>query len=178
MEGCMKNYPFLKERYAFTVCRIEPENNIAMVLEAFSGSPALPLAVVGNWDHSEYGRRLRQKYGDVPHVFMLDPIYEPSELNALRGGCSAYIHGHSCGGTNPSLIEAMFLGLAVIAFDVNFNRETTENSALYFDSAERLAGICTGLDEKTIKRTGAKMKEIADRRYTWKRICELYAKLF
>ena len=72
----------------------------------------------------------------------------------------------------------MYLGLPVIACDVNFNRETTENQALYFSSAGQLKELCEQLDVNTRRRLGEKMKEIADRRYTWQRISKCYSNLF
>lgn len=169
---------FLNSPYAFSVCRIEPENNLHLILAAFEEPAPLPLVVVGNWDNSEYGQNLRNRYQNQPDIFLLDPIYEPGKLNQLRGNCTIYLHGHSCGGTNPSLVEAMYLGLPIIAFDVNFNRETTENQALYFQSATELNKLCTQFDDKALRQLGNKMKEIALRRYTWKRISECYSHLF
>jgi glycosyltransferase involved in cell wall biosynthesis len=89
-----------------------------------------------------------------------------------------YVHGHSAGGTNPSLVEAMALGLPVVAFDVTYNRETTENASLYFENAEQLIRVIRETTETDLQKVGAKMKEIAKRRYTWKRITNEYAKLF
>lgn len=174
----MSEYPFLNAPYAFTVCRIEPENNLHLILEAFAPPSPLTLVIVGNWNNSEYGRELRRRHGRQSGVFLLDPIYDPEQLNLLRGNCAVYLHGHSCGGTNPSLVEAMYLGLPVIACDVNFNRETTENQALYFSSAGQLKELCEQLDVNTRRRLGEKMKEIADRRYTWQRISKCYSNLF
>lgn len=173
----MTEYPFQNKRYAFTVCRIEPENNIHIILEAFAENSPFPVVIVGNWSVGEYGRNLREKYRGSKHIFMLDPIYDQTELNALRGSCYIYLHGHSCGGTNPSLVEAMYLGLPVLAFDVNFNRATTENQALYFNSISELKECCSSITPEVRAENASKMKEIANRRYTWKRIAERYAKI-
>lgn len=164
-------------RYAFGVCRIEPENNIHIILEAFAKTPPMPLVFVGNWDNSEYGREQKARYSEIPHIRLSDPIYDQEKLNGIRGNCTVYLHGHSCGGTNPSLVEAMYLGLPVIAYDVNFNRETTEGKALYFSSADELRTLCGELNDTELKKLAASMKEIALRRYTWKRISDCYSKL-
>lgn len=174
----MSEYDFQKGRYAFAVCRIEPENNIHLILEAFQNAPPFPVAIIGNWNSSDYGRNLREKHGKRSAIHLLDPIYDPEKLNAVRSRCTLYLHGHSCGGTNPSLVEAMYLGLPIAAYDVNFNRATTENKAFYFDSPETLRAICENLDEAACARNAADMKEIALRRYTWERISRLYAELF
>ncbi len=165
--------------FAFGVCRIEPENNVHLILEAFGAEEApMPLVMVGNWQRSEYGRSLREKYGNRPGLTLLDPIYDPEKLNAYRGHCALYLHGHSCGGTNPSLVEAMALGLPIAAYDCQFNRETTENQALYFRNAQELRQCLQTTPPETRKRIADTMKEIAQRRYTWKRIAQGYADLF
>ena len=164
-------------KYAFGVCRIEPENNVHVILEAFAQNEVLPLVMVGNWEHSDYGKQLKLRYADNTNITLLAPIYDQEQLNAYRAHCTLYLHGHSCGGTNPSLVEAMYLGLPIAAFDCNFNRETTENQALFFQDATSLRLLVKGLGAESLSKVASAMKEIADRRYTWKRIAECYAKL-
>ena len=108
---------------------------------------------------------------------MLDPVYDPKEINLLRSNCKLYIHPHSVGGTNPSLVEAMFLGLPIVTFDVVYNRATTEGKALYFSDVASLrdAVLEHAPDYPALART---MKEIADRRYRWKLIADKYAQLY
>lgn len=164
--------------YAVAVCRIEPENNVHMTLEAFASGNNKPLVFIGNWDYSEYGRELRARYADNPNLLLLDPVFEPRRLYALRNNASLYIHGHSSGGTNPSLVESMSLGLPVIAFDVVFNRATTEDKAAYFDSAESLNRLLASLSDAELQTNAARMRELAERRYSWKVITSKYASLF
>jgi glycosyltransferase involved in cell wall biosynthesis len=168
-------YPFLLAPYAFKVCRIEPENNIHLVLEAFSRMKGLPLVMIGNWDNSEYGRALRRQYGAAEGIMLMDPVYDQTKLDLIRGNAALYIHGHSAGGTNPSLVEAMYLGLPVIAFHVSYNKTTTENKAWYFSSVEDLIRIVTGASAADLRQKAAQMKEIADRRYTWAVIARKYS---
>jgi len=164
--------------FAFGVCRIEPENNVHVILEAFEADCDMPLIMVGNWQHSDYGKTLWEKYHGNSNITLHAPVYDADKLNAMRAHCSLYLHGHSCGGTNPSLVEAMYLGLTIAAFDCNFNRETTENKALYFKNADELRQIIQSLQPETATPIATQMKEIADRRYTWKRIAACYAELF
>lgn len=170
-----EKYPFLSKPYAFKVCRIEPENNIHVVLEAFKAVKNRPLVLVGNWSHSQYGKDLVAEYGHLSNMHLLDPIYEPTELNTLRSNCSVYIHGHSAGGTNPSLVEAMYLGLPIIAFDVIYNQVTTEFKGAYFKTKEDLLASLSSINDSTLKELGATMKSIANRRYTWSFISAKYA---
>jgi glycosyltransferase involved in cell wall biosynthesis len=167
-------YPFLLKPYAFKVCRIEPENNIHLVLEAFTKIKAMPLIMIGNWTNSEYGREMRKQYGSHPNIELLDPIYDQGKLDMIRGNASLYVHGHSAGGTNPSLVEAMYLGLPVIAFSVSYNKTTTENKAWYFKEADDIVQIVETATPAERKEKAQIMKEIADRRYTWKVIAEKY----
>lgn len=170
-----KKYSFLHRPYAFKVCRIEPENNVDMILAAFSQRPAHLLVIVGNWNNSEYGTSLRERYSRYGNIQMLDPIYNQRELDMLRGNCYIYIHGHSAGGTNPSLVEAMYLGLPVMAFGVSYNRATTEGKALYFKSAGELLQLIDTKRKNELNTVAAAMKEIAGRRYTWKLVADKYA---
>ena len=166
--------PFGAEPYAFSVCRIEPENNIHLILAAFASLKPRKLVFVGNWDNSEYGRRLREQYGRLPNIELLDPIYDDLELNLLRSNCLVYLHGHSAGGTNPSLVEAMSLGLPILAFDIIYNRETTEKKAFYFSSCEELTQLIQKLKPTDYFSRGAVMRSIANKRYTWKNIFSRY----
>ncbi len=170
-----KLFPFLAKSYAFKVCRIEPENNIHTVLEAFATMPEYPLVMVGNWNISAYGQQLKTQYGECANITLLDPIYEQRTLDLLRGNCLVYVHGHSAGGTNPSLVEAMFLGLPVVAFDVSYNRTTTENRAFYFKTPEDIRQLVMEQRVPQLKDNGMLMQQIASRRYTWKVIADKYA---
>jgi len=167
-------FPFLINDYAFKVCRIEPENNIHLVLKAFLQTPQIPLIIVGNWKDSVYGKNLLEEYEQVNHFYLLDPIYDPKILNQLRSNCLVYIHGHSAGGTNPSLVEAMYLGLPIIAFDVVYNKVTTEYSSEYFSTSADLIEKVLSLSSTDLSVLGVTMQAIAERRYTWRTISEKY----
>ncbi len=171
-------YPILSEAYAFKVCRIEPENNIEMILKAFSFVESMPLVLVGNWNNSEYGKRLKTEYGHYKNIHLYDPIYNQRTLDLLRGNAFVYLHGHSAGGTNPSLVEAMSLGLPIIAFGAVYNKTTTENKALYFYSTNELIEILQSAYFQKMQQIGNEMKEIADRRYKWNIVSNRYSFLF
>jgi hypothetical protein len=72
---------------------------------------------------------------------MRDPVYDPISLAELRERCSFYLHGHSVGGTNPSLVEMIFYDCRLLCFDVEFNRYTAKDCAMYFDSARTLTAL-------------------------------------
>lgn len=167
----------LPDDYAFAVCRIEPENNVHMVVEAFAQLPEHALVMVGNWDNSEYGRDLRTRYADKSNLYLLDPIYDLGKLHTLRKQAKLYVHGHSAGGTNPSLVEAMHFGRPVLAFDCNFNRHSTEDKALYFKDSSSLQSLIMQLQSDTANTFGKAMLEIAQRRYTWDIVAKQYFSL-
>lgn len=171
-ESTLQKYGLKKNGYAIAVCRIEPENNCNMVLEAFSQTDK-DLVYIGNWNHNVYSQELRKKYSGHTNIKMLDAIYDLDVLYALRSNAGLYVHGHSAGGTNPSLVEAMFFGIPVISFDVVFNRATTADRAYYFQTASQLIDIIKRPDLD-----GRRMKEIAEERYTWKTISKQYAELY
>lgn len=179
-EPTAQKYGIVKGEYAFKVCRIVPENNIHLILEAFSKHSSMDLVLIGNWNFSDYGKNLKEKYIRYPNLKLLDPIYEQKTLDELRSNCGIYIHGHSVGGTNPSLVEAMNLGLFIVSFDVDYNRETTENKVLYFKDENDLLKLLNEIDNNQIDREVVKraMKEIANRRYKWNIITDKYAEVF
>ncbi len=172
-----EKYPFCKNPYSVTVCRIEPENNIHKILEAFSKMPEEQLVMVGNWKNGEYGIELKEKYSVFSNIHLLDPIYESHTINWIRSNAAIYIHGHSAGGTNPSLVEAMNLGLPIIAFDCIYNRATTENSCLYWKDCNDIMKIINS-QKSSFSIISQKMKEIGSKEYAWKTIASKYNSLY
>jgi glycosyltransferase involved in cell wall biosynthesis len=173
----IESYPFLKGDYAFSVTRIQIDNNIDMILDAFNAQNELPLVMVGNWNNSEYGIKTKEKYRNYKNLVLLDAIYDREKLDVLRSNCSLYIHGHSAGGTNPSLVEAMYLGLPIFAFASGYNEYTTENRAIYFDSSASLLNLIDTRINLDLVEMGKNLKQIADKSYRWKTIAEKYREL-
>ena len=155
-----------------SVCRIEPENNCHITLETFKNNKER-LVFIGNWDRNGYSRKLKEEYSGIDNIMLLDSIYDLEILHSLRHNAKYYIHGHSAGGTNPSLVEAMFFGCPILSFDVVYNRETTKNRAHYYSSAEELTAlIAQGVDN------GKELKEVACDEYTWAKIAKEYEALY
>lgn len=168
----LAQYGLAEKQYAVSVCRIEPENNCHITLEAFSKT-GRHLVFIGNWERSNYGHEMKTCFAVYPNIQLLDAVYDLDILYTLRNHARWYVHGHSAGGTNPSLVEAMFFGCPILAYDVVYNRETTLNSAYYYkDSEELVALLCKDdLD-------GEEMRVIAEQHYTWKHIAEQYEALY
>ncbi len=164
--------------YAFKVARIEPENNVHTILAAFARQTKFDLVIIGNWANSEYGKRLKEDYSKYEHIHLFNPIYDSNELNKYRANAAIYVHGHSAGGTNPSLVEAMYLGLPILAKNVNYNVKTTDGAAIYFDDEESLVSAVETLDTERLADMASRLKQIAERDYVWSRVAQSYAQLF
>jgi len=143
---------FLKERnltphsYFMVVARLEPENNIELVLEGYSQSPSVfPMIVVGNYK-TKYGEYLKSKYNQ-PNVLFVGGIYDKKQLDSLRHFSIGYFHGHSVGGTNPSLLEAMACRCFIIAHDNEFNHGVLGDDALYVSSVDDIKEVVTNIEE-------------------------------
>lgn len=168
----LQQYGVEKGQFAISVCRIEPENNCHVIIEAFSKTDK-KLIYIGNWERSEYGKELKEKHSKCPNINIHTPEYDLDTLYVLRSNAELYIHGHSAGGTNPSLVEAMFFGKPILAFDVIYNRATTFDKAYYFNNAEELTELL-----KSGEKDGQAMLQIAQENYTWKKIASQYEELY
>lgn len=174
----LRKYNLSPNAYSLTVCRIEPENNCHIILEAFARNTTQILVYVGNWMRSDYSKGLAEKYSKLENILILHSIYDLEELYALRRNCKSYIHGHSAGGTNPSLVEAMFFGVPIFSFDVVYNRATTDNKAHYFSSEKELCDLIENVVDNDFTDNGNFMKEIAQDRYTWGEVTNQYEQLY
>ncbi len=166
----------IPDKYAIKVCRIEPENNIKLVLDAFKNS-SMNLIIIGNWSSNKYGIALKKEYGNINNILLMDPIYDQIVLNQIRSNGILYLHGHSAGGTNPALVEAMNLGLPVFTYDCPYNRETTFGEAVYFKDSFELKLLIQKITTDELFRLGKSMYKIAKKNYTWENICNQYYKM-
>lgn len=173
----LQQYPFLAKPYAFSVCRIQHDNNINMILDAFIADPVMPMVLVGNWKDSDYGIQTKNDYSAEQNLVLLDAIYDRELLDVLRSNCTLYIHGHSAGGTNPSLAEAMYLGLPVFAFASGYNEYTTDHQALYFRDLAELKKLIVGYTALNLKQMGLVLREVAVKSYRWSTIADQYKQL-
>lgn len=168
-------YPFWEIDYFVCVARAQIDNNLHTLLETFQLMPDKSLVIVSNWAVSKYARELRQRFKTCKNIYMLNAVYDQSELNFIRKNAYCYIHSHSRCGTAPSLVEAMTLGLPVVSYDCATNRETTQNSALYFKDNDSLAIILEKLNDKNIKDIKIKLSQIAENNFLWPMIAKQYS---
>ena len=137
--GVLGIYHLSKYDYNMLIARLEPENNIELILDGVvnSGSEQ-PFIVIGKHE-TTFGKYLKKKFETNRNIRFLGGIYNQDHLNNLRHWSNLYFHGHSVGGTNPSLLEAMGSNCFIIAHDNIFNRSILENDALYFKSVAEVA---------------------------------------
>lgn len=168
------NVPY--EKYYFSMARCQPDNNIEMILDSFVES-GLNIIFVSNWSVNSFGKYINNKYASIGNICLMDAIYDVGKTNYLRSNSLAYIHGHSAGGTNPVLVESMFLGCPCVCFDNKFNNFTTFDKAFYFYSSKDLTNILTKIKEKDLLDSSRALKNLANKHYTWERICKSYSEI-
>jgi len=154
--------------YHLAVARFEPENHVDVIVDGYRRSAAtLPLVVVGSAPYADDYTRLVHSLGD-DRVRFLGGVWDQELLDQLYANCATYLHGHSVGGTNPSLLRAIGAGAATIAFDISFNREVLQVSGRYFSTADDVAVEITAAeaDPAAVRRDGNRARVMAAR-YDW-----------
>ncbi|AEH44610.1 protein of unknown function DUF1972 [Thermodesulfatator indicus DSM 15286] len=178
------NMDFLREfdlepySYYMLVSRLEPENNIEMILDGYILSKNKePFIVVGGL-RNKYAKYLLRKYKNIESIRFVGGIYNYEKLSSLRWYSKLYFHGHSVGGTNPSLLEAMASNSYIVAHDNPFNRYVLGEEAFYFKTPEDIAKIIKKYTDEFrdvfIQKNRRKIKEI----YNWNRVSAEYLKVF
>lgn len=142
-EGLLTEYKLNSKKYYLLVARLEPENNIEMAIEGYLSSNengVKPLIIIGKTDTS-YGKSLVKKYIRQESVRFLGGVYDFKKLNSIRYYSFAYFHGHSVGGTNPSLLEAMASACYILAHDNIFNKAVLKGNAHYYGAVSDVVSI-------------------------------------
>ncbi len=132
----------VRRDYHLVVARFEPENHVLDAVRAYRMSDETrPLVVVGGSPYSAwYVDEIADAASEDPRIRLVGGIYDQAVLNQLYANCRTYIHGHSVGGTNPSLLRAMGAGAPVLSFDCPFNREVLADQALFWTDTHDLTG--------------------------------------
>ena len=170
----------IRRDYHLIVARLEPENHVLEAVHGYTISEETrPLLVVGSAPYSQwYIDRVREVANKSPSVRLLGAIYDRELLDQLYANARTYIHGHSVGGTNPSLLRAMGAGAPVLAFDCEFNREVTAQRALFWHDADSLAAILDEVAEGEIDAELTQLSEGCRERiaeyYQWEAVTDAY----
>lgn len=167
--------------YHLAVARFEPENHLVEIVAGrLASSAALPLVVVGGAPYAEaYESRVRALATAHDPVIFLGPVWDQALLDQLYAGAVSYLHGHSVGGTNPSLLRAMGAGTSVTAWDVVFNREVTDGLAWFVSSPDDVAVALAAdeTDSAANKERGEALRERAASAYSWDDVAAAYERL-
>ncbi|MBL4707505.1 MAG: DUF1972 domain-containing protein [Flavobacteriales bacterium] len=175
----LERYNVSKGSYNMLIARMEPENNIEIILDGVvSAANQRTFLVVGKTEN-EFGKYLVNKYKSKPNIQFLGGIYDLLVLNNLRHYSNLYFHGHSVGGTNPSLLEAMASSAFIVAHDNIFNKAILESEAYYFSSVEDVKKIMDTpigpeLEKEYIRLNRSKI----EKQYAWEIIIQSYEDLF
>lgn len=165
-------------QFNMIMARFEPENNIEMVLEGFSLSETkYPILVIGN-HQTKYGEFLKNKFISDNRIKFIGALYDINILNNLRYFSNIYFHGHTVGGTNPSLLEAMSSQALIAAHNNLFNRGVLNNNALYFETSEEVKNILNTVKKNDNLQLIKNNFEAIDEKFNWKVINEQYLHFF
>lgn len=168
------------ERYLTLICRPVQENSILELVEGFSRAQrGVKLVILGSYDPNtdDYHRQVCAAASD--EVLFPGAIYDHETIRALRFHSLAYLHGHTVGGTNPSLVEAMGAGNAIIAHNNPYNRWVAGAGAFYFadaDSAEKQLSRVIN-DPELRQKLSAASRDRHQELFTWDRIAAQYEQL-
>ena len=182
-ETILKEYGLKKDNYCLMVGRCVPENNYELVIQDFMKSNIKKdLVIISNLSSSNYYQELVSITGcdKDKRIHFINGVYDQEKLATIRKNAYLYIHGHSVGGTNPSLIEAISLTDLNILYDVCFNHDIGGDTCLYFKEHGSLTKV---LDNKKLldsskKEMGKKAKELFKNNFTWEKIIEQYKDIF
>jgi glycosyltransferase involved in cell wall biosynthesis len=176
----LNEYQLEQGKYDMLIARLEKENNIETILDGYLlSSSNMPMLVIGN-HNTPYGELLKTKYANATGIRFLGGLYNLNQLDNLRWHSRYYFHGHSVGGTNPSLLEAMSSGAFIMAHNNLFNRDVLGENAFYFDNNQDVANIIDGTTEVESKRAtfinDNKIK--IENEYNWQKIASEYETMF
>ncbi len=167
--------------YHLIVARFEPENHVLEIVEGYRRSTAtLPLVVVGSAPYSnDYTEQVRRAAAGDDRIRLIGGVYDQELLDALYFHALTYDHGHSVGGTNPSLLRAMGAGTATIAFDVPFNREVLDGNGWFFTQPDQAAAAFerAEADSDGARDSGRRAQERARESFRWDAVADAYEDL-
>lgn len=166
--------------FHLVVARFERENNIHLIVRGYVASNArLPLVVVGSAPYAdEYTKQIQRSAAD-PRVRLVGAVWDQLLLDQLYSNCASYLHGHSVGGTNPSLLRAMGAAAPVSAIEVVFSREVVGDDGWFFSDESDVARLVEEVEKNpdAARDRGRRIQERAARAYRWDDVAADYEKL-
>lgn len=176
-EKILQEYGLIKNNYFLLMARMEPENNIEMILDGYClTNAATPFMVIGN-NGNGYGSYLVNKYKKDKRILFAGGIFDNEKVHSLTAFCSLYFHGHSVGGTNPSLLDAMASGAPLAAHRNPFNFSILKENALAFSNAGEVCNIINSGYYANTLHIQNNYTSIKDE-FTWNAIIRQYESFF
>lgn len=176
-KSALDEYNLLPYSYDMLIARMEPENNIEVILDGYCVSnQKRNFLVIGNHQSTKFGKVIYQKFKDIPSIHFLGGIFDLDKLNALRKYSSLYFHGHSVGGTNPSLLEAMASEALIVAHDNAFNRGVLGEDAHYFTDPSDVTNSINRLEKEAFSSFINNNSDKIRYKFSWKSINTNYLK--
>ena len=183
VKALFKNFHIEEEKYFLIVGRFVPENNYELIIKEFMNSNTKKdLVIVSNVEENKFYKELKEKtnFDTDQRIKFIGSVYEA--LIYIRKNAYAYIHGHSAGGTNPSLLEALATTKINILYNAVYNVEVGMMSSLYFskqkNDLKKIIERADQLDTKMIKKYEKLAKERIQKDYTWEHVVQEYKKLW
>jgi len=177
-EAILNEYNVEKEQFNMIMARFEPENNFEMVLDGVVLSKdETPILVIGN-HNTKYGEVLKNKYKNTPSIRFLGAIYNLEHLNNLRYFSKLYFHGHSVGGTNPSLLEAMASRALILAHNNDFNKGIIQQNGYFFANAGEVKNLLLTIKKNDNLQFIQNNFEAIENQFNWDKINGEYLTLF
>ncbi len=177
----LTKYNLTKNKYHLVVSRLEPENNVETIIQGYALSDKkLSLIIVGNVMDTSYVNKIKRYEND--NIRFVGGIYNKDELEIVRVNAYAYLHGHSVGGTNPSLLEAMASKNYTICHDNIFNREVIQENGKFFKNKEDVDQIINFVENDITDKEYSSTKNGVFNRikdyYNWEKIVQRYDDFF
>ena len=177
LKAVLNKYKLVSNQYHLVVSRLEPENNIKEIINGFSKNKnKYPLIIVGNLQDTDYVKGLQRiKNKDI---YFIGGIYNKFELEVVRSNAFSYFHGHSVGGTNPSLLEAMASRNICVCHDNEFNKGVVQGSGFYFKTEQDISDIIKDIECNNYSNYRGEVFEKVKNYFNWDNIVSIYAAYF
>jgi glycosyltransferase involved in cell wall biosynthesis len=171
----LPSYHISKQEYFLLMARMEPENHIETILDGFNRSASPKKFLVISNTQNAFGQKIEKKFRMDKRILFAGAIYDRAVTNTLTYFSSLYFHGHSVGGTNPSLLEAMGSRSVIAAHQNEFNHSVLEKDAYYFQSSKDVEQLIESVhrdkeEEQMVQNNLLKI----ERKYNWPSIIEQY----
>lgn len=180
----LKEHGLEPKQYYLIVGRFVPENNFETMIKEFMKSHSKHSLAIVTTKNDSFLNKLdsRLHWSSDPRIKFVGTVYDQQLLKKIRENAYGYLHGHSVGGTNPSLLEALASTKLNLLYDVGFNREVGQDAAFYWTKEDgnlaTLIDIVNALSKNEVEKQGKKAKERIEKAYSWENIAKHYKKLF